>query len=67
MMVIDNEFDFGDIVYLKTDEEQKPHIVSKINLYKGGEIVYGLINCNTTSDHYGFELSKEKNLLLVVQ
>lgn len=43
MMVIDNKFEHGDVVYLKTDDEQKPHIVSKIEIFKGGELLYGLI------------------------
>jgi hypothetical protein len=64
MMVISNEHEFGDIVYLKTDKEQSPRIVVCILTYKAGELLYKL-SCGTgTSDHYDFEISKEANILI---
>lgn len=66
MIVIDNKFEHGDVVYLKTDDEQKPHIVSKIEIFKGGELLYGLINKKEVSSHYEFEISTEKNNLISV-
>jgi len=66
MIVVDNKFEHGDVVYLKTDEEQRPHIVSKIEIFKGGELLYGLINKKEVSSHYEFEISTEKNILISV-
>jgi len=64
MMVLDNEFDFGDIVYLKTDKEQCPRIVICILSYKAGELVYKVVCGTLESNHYPFELSKEINVLI---
>lgn len=61
-MVIDNEFEIGEIVYLKTCKEQLPRIVFCIKVYKG-EIVYDVASGTTTSGHYPFELSREVNIL----
>jgi hypothetical protein len=63
MMVISNDFEFGDIVYLKTDSEQKPRIVFAIKVYKS-DILYELACGTTNSMHYPFEISKEINVLL---
>lgn len=64
-MVINNEFEIGEIVYLKTCLEQVPRIVSSIEIFKGGELVYKLEHGTSSSYHYEFEMSKEKNYLLV--
>jgi hypothetical protein len=63
MMVIEAEYNFGDIVYLKTDSEQKPRIVFAIKVYKT-DVLYELACGTTTSMHYDFEISKEVNVLL---
>lgn len=65
-MVIDNVFDHGDVVFLKTDIEQNPGIIISIKIFKGGEYLYEVIRGTVTSQHYDFELSKEKNILIVV-
>jgi hypothetical protein len=63
MMVIQNDHNFGDIVYLKTDSDQKPRIVFAIKVYKT-DVLYELACGTTTSMHYDFEISKEVNVLL---
>ncbi len=64
MMVIENEFSHGDFVYLKTDKEQYVRMVTCILHYKSGELMYR-IRCGTIdSEHFGYELSKEVNVLL---
>ena len=64
MMVVNNEFDFGDFVYLKTDKEQYVRMITCILHYKSGELMYK-VSCGTShSEHYGYELSKEINVLL---
>lgn len=65
-MVIDNKFDFGDIVYQLTDPDQNPGIVVSIEIYKGGEYLYKVSKGGVTSSHYDFELSTDKNVLIAV-
>lgn len=61
MMLIENKYDFGDIVYLVTDGEQLPRIVTSIKIFKNGELLY-LLSCGVSaSDHYDFEMTKEKD------
>jgi len=63
MMVIDNKFDFGQVVYIKTDQDQRPRIITGI-LVKPGYMEYQL-NCGTDwSWHPDFAISDEKNVLL---
>lgn len=64
MMVIDNKHNFGDTVYLATDESQSIRIVTGIILLVGGAVLYEL-SCGTfTSRHYDIEITSEKNVLL---
>jgi hypothetical protein len=62
-MVIDNVYEIGEVVYLKTDQQQLPRIVYCIKVYKN-EALYELASGTTTSSHYEFELSKEINVLM---
>lgn len=64
-MVIDNEFNLKDIVYLITDSEQLPRFVCEIQIYDGG-IMYRLCNGAQTSSHYTYEISKEKNIITTI-
>jgi len=64
MMVIENEFEFGQTVYLKTDAEQLPRLVIAIEVTYGNVLIYRLQNCQTNSPHYDFEISAEKVLQL---
>lgn len=51
--LIDNIFDHGDTVYLKTDKEQHLRIVFALKVY-ANEIVYELACGTTVSSHYDF-------------
>jgi SNF family Na+-dependent transporter len=62
-MHINNEYDLGDIVYLRTDPEQNIFIVTGILITAGG-LLYKLAIGTSESVHYGLELSKEKDILL---
>lgn len=62
-MKIDIPFEFGDIVYLKTDKEQHERIVSEIRVVPGQTLLLQLCKDSTCSDHYLFEVTKEKNVL----
>lgn len=63
MLTIDNEYNMGDIVYVKTDSEQLPRIVTAI-IVTGRDILYECAVFVDISSHYGFELSPEKDILL---
>jgi hypothetical protein len=58
------EHEVGDIVYLKTDTDQKPRQVYAYEVYPGREVIYKIISGTYTSPHYDFELTKEKDVLL---
>ena len=63
MMVVDNKFEITQIVYLKTDTEQKPRIVTGIRVQKD-DVCYEL-GCGTdVSVNYDFEISETKDILI---
>lgn len=62
MMVLDNKFEIGDVVYLHTDIDQLERIVTSLWI-KQGSILYAL-NCGTVESwHYDFEITVEKDVL----
>jgi hypothetical protein len=65
MMVIDNKYEIGSIVYLITDSEQLKRIVLSFECYKNGEILYKIACGTTLSYHYEFELSFEKDIEII--
>lgn len=66
-MIIENLYDFGDEVYLKTDADQLLRMVTAIHAHPNGQVVY-MLSCGTTnSEHYDFEISKEVNELIKVK
>ena len=56
-------FAIGDFVYLKTDEEQLRRIVTGLSI-RPNLIIYTLALGSDESQHYDFEISKEKELQL---
>jgi hypothetical protein len=60
-MQIDNVFEIGQTVYLKTDEDQKPRMVVSFEVFAVGEILYKLMSGTYQSHHYDFEISETKN------
>lgn len=66
MINIDNKYSIGDIVYLKTDREQLQRIVFSINITKL-ELTYRLACGSQISDHYDFEISINKDVLITVE
>jgi hypothetical protein len=63
MIVVDNEFEIGQIVYLKTDPEQLERIVFGILVFGKSEVIYKLTAGTLNSEHYGFEISTDKDVL----
>lgn len=62
-ITIDTEFDIEEIVYLKTDIDQRPRQIVSFEVFKQGEILYKVIQSNLASYHYEFELSRDKDIL----
>lgn len=60
-MIIENKYDFGQIVWLKTDEEQLQRIITKIEVCPTG-ILYQLSQGKDYSWHYDFEISDTENV-----
>lgn len=58
MHVHTSKFYFGQTVYLRTDIEQLPRLVTVIS-FRGssGHVVYTLTGGTQDSDHYEFEIS----------
>lgn len=61
--IIDNEFEIGAVVYLKTDMDQQPRIVYGFKVFKN-DILYTLACGTQSSDHYAIEIAAEKNILV---
>jgi len=59
-MIIDNQFELGEEVYLKTDEEQRKRIITGIKIDCTGGIWYELSLGTNVSNHYAVEISREK-------
>lgn len=66
MMVIDNKYELGQIVYLRTDVEQLQRIVSAIT-QRQGSIIYELCCGKETSGHYDFEITEQENIEIKVR
>ena len=61
-MVIDNEYDIGETVFLITDPSSGPRVVSAITIRPGNALIYETCQGVVTSSHWAFELSKEQVL-----
>lgn len=58
-MNINNEFDIGETVYIITDEEQKPRIITEIRIGPSIDCYY-VLSCGTEqSYHYDIEICIE--------
>ena len=58
------EFKIGQTVFIKTDKEQYPRVVTGIALRPSNSVTYCLAQNVTETWHYGFEISDEKDILL---
>jgi len=64
--LITTKFDIGSIVYLITDKEQLPRMVTGI-VIKASGIIYELDQGTTSTRHYEIEMSDTINELIKVQ
>ena len=65
-MVIDNKYGLGQTVYLITDTEQRPRIVTAVNVLVGGGLRYALSQGVSETWHYEAEITDEVNILTKV-
>lgn len=61
-MKINTKYNFGDIVYLKTDIEQSERIIIGITLIPNS-IIYTLMCGVEMSEHYEFEITENLDTL----
>ena len=64
MIIINNNFDIGEIVYLKTDLEQLPRIIIAIMTCADNGILYKLSQGESVTWQYEIELSREQDVAL---
>lgn len=62
-MIIENKFEIGEIVYLKTDKEQSERLITQITISPAG-LRYCASMGSADTWHYEIELSSEKNILI---
>jgi hypothetical protein len=60
-MKINTEYNFGDIVFLITDQDQLPRIVTGIFITPLG-VTYGLNYADSQSEHFPLEFTKERQV-----
>ena len=58
-MIIRTEYDIEQVIYLKTDEDQRERIITAITIRPLG-ILYEVCCGTNTSSHYDFEMSPDK-------
>jgi hypothetical protein len=57
------EFDFGDTVYIVHDPTQSERMIVEITLLPNGIVLYTCAYEVHQSQHYGFELSRDKDII----
>jgi len=62
-MLIDNKLEISQEVYLKTDKDQLPRLVTSIQI-KPSLLMYELSCGSSASWHYEFEITTEANVLI---
>jgi hypothetical protein len=57
------DFRINQTVYLKTDKEQKPRLITGISLRPFLSVTYGLTDVTVETWHYGFEINDERDIV----
>jgi hypothetical protein len=60
-IIVEIDFDYGEVVFCKTDTYQTPGFVTGI-IARPGSVKYEVNWVGMKKEFYGFELSKEKNI-----
>jgi hypothetical protein len=59
-MIIENKYNIGQLVYVRTDEENKPRLITAVLLRGNGGLVYEASGDGSSRWYYDFELTTEK-------
>ncbi len=62
MMIIENDFNLGQQVFLKTDANQNERLITALQISSNG-LLYRLACGSSDSWHFAFEIGIEKNIL----
>lgn len=62
MIMIESKFEIGQLVFLKTDNEQSERMVIGIHVRPTG-IIYSLAFGAMETTHYELEISEQKNVI----
>ncbi len=63
IMLLNIKYEFGDIVYLKTDLDQHPGVITGLQARPGGSITYEITRDDYSDWYYPEEISKDKAFL----
>jgi hypothetical protein len=63
-MHINNQFELGEIIYLKTEVEQLPRIIIGIQICADGGLIYKCSQGTEVDWHYEIEMSDTLDILL---
>jgi hypothetical protein len=61
-VIIETPYNFGDVVFIKTDEEQKERMITEICVKSPSLLVFQLTHGVTCSWHYEYEFETEINV-----
>ena len=64
-MIIDNKYNLKQVVYLKTDTEQLPRIVTSIQV-NSYDLLYRVACGTEETYHYDFEITDERNEITIL-
>ena len=63
--MISNKYNIGDTVYLKTDKDQLPRLITSITIYPNNNFTY-LLSCGVDSTwHYEMEVSDVRDIMFL--
>ncbi len=60
-MIISTDIDFFNVVYLITDQDQKPRLVTEVKIMPPNTVLFSLSHLTECSWHYRNEFSTEKD------
>lgn len=63
-LIVKTKFEIGSVVYLTTDIEQRIRVICSIRVYGDGDVTYEIACGTMKSEHFGFELSEDKDYIL---
>ena len=62
-MLIKTKYDIGDVVFLITDPDQHPRIITSISVRPQNNIVYEMACGGNSTDHYDLEFTYDRDIV----